>query len=58
MSIGKYEILTPEQGCGYTKVAQTRIVGGSQAKNGIKNYNLLWNYLWFRKSLRGNYGQF
>lgn len=30
----KGRILTPEEGCGYTKVQNTRIVGGSSAKNG------------------------
>lgn len=37
MSIGRgnYEVLTPEEGCGHSKVAQTRIVGGTEAKNGI-----------------------
>lgn len=27
-------LLTPEEGCGYTKVINTRIVGGSDAKIG------------------------
>lgn len=27
-------LLTPEEGCGHTKVKFTRIVGGSEAKNG------------------------
>lgn len=26
--------LTPEEGCGYSKVANNRIVGGAPAKNG------------------------
>lgn len=27
-------LLTPEEGCGYTKVSNTRIIGGTQAKKG------------------------
>lgn len=30
----KGRLLTPEEGCGYSKVANTRIVGGAPAKNG------------------------
>lgn len=30
----KGRLLTPEEGCGYSKVANTRIVGGSNAKEG------------------------
>lgn len=30
----KGRLLTPEEGCGYSKVATTRIVGGAPAKNG------------------------
>lgn len=29
-------LLTPEEGCGFTKVKNNRIVGGSEAKIGIK----------------------
>lgn len=37
MSTGKrmYDrLLLPEHGCGYSKVQNTRIVGGTEAKNG------------------------
>lgn len=30
----KGRLLTPEEGCGYSRVANTRIVGGGPAKNG------------------------
>lgn len=30
----KGRLLTPEEGCGYSKVQQKRIVGGGNAKNG------------------------
>lgn len=30
----KGRLLTPEEGCGYSKVANKRIVGGSEAKVG------------------------
>lgn len=30
----KGRLLTPDEGCGYSKVANTRIVGGSNAKVG------------------------
>lgn len=31
----KGRLLTVEEGCGYSKVASTKIVGGSPAKNGM-----------------------
>lgn len=37
----KGRLLTPEEGCGYSKVANTRIVGGSAAKNGNYKFNLI-----------------
>lgn len=30
----KGRLLSPEEGCGYSKVINTRIIGGSEAKNG------------------------
>lgn len=44
-SIPKRRLLTPEEGCGYSKVQHSRIVGGTEAKNGIfeifiNNYRL------------------
>lgn len=30
----KGRLLTPEEGCGYSKVANTRIIGGTEAKIG------------------------
>lgn len=33
-SYPKGRLLTPEEGCGYSKVQNTRIVGGAPAKNG------------------------
>lgn len=36
----KERILTPEEGCGYSKAQNTRIVGGSAAKNGIDQFNV------------------
>lgn len=32
----KGRLLTPEEGCGYSKVQNKRIIGGSEAKNGKK----------------------
>lgn len=34
----KGRLLTPEEGCGHSKVLTKRIVGGSAAKNGIPKY--------------------
>lgn len=45
----KGRLLTPEEGCGYSKVANTRIVGGAPAKRGEfkQSYDFLeaskWN---------------
>lgn len=35
----KGRLLTPDEGCGYSKVQNTRIVGGSKAKNGKLKFN-------------------
>lgn len=35
-SMPKGRLLTPEEGCGYSKVQNKRIIGGSPAKNGEK----------------------
>lgn len=33
----KGRLLTPEEGCGFSKFSDTRIVGGSVAKNGKRS---------------------
>lgn len=38
----KGSLLTPEQGCGYTKVRNTRIVGGAPAKNGKSQVEIIF----------------
>lgn len=48
MSCGKrmYDrLLTPETGCGYSKVQNTRIVGGVPAKNGA------WPWLVYKQTI-------
>lgn len=36
----KGRLLTPEEGCGYSRVQNKRIIGGSAAKNGEHKKNL------------------
>lgn len=44
----KGRLLTPEEGCGYSKVANTRIVGGSAAKKGELKQKFTW-FIWNRR---------
>lgn len=38
----KGRLLTPEEGCGYSKVSNTRIVGGAPAKKGqFKHFGIV-----------------
>lgn len=37
----KGRLLTPEEGCGYSKAINSRIVGGSAAKNGKNHFNMI-----------------
>lgn len=37
-------LLSPEEGCGYSKVGQTRIVGGTKAKNGKFEWHFTCNF--------------
>lgn len=42
-------LLTPEEGCGYSKVQNTRIVGGAPAKNGAWPWYENQLFLYYKK---------